>query len=245
MDNELYDLVYSGEIMPNAELSQVKRNLQQLFRLDADRVELLFSGRSITLKKNLTLDAAGKYRTAMKKAGARVDLVPVQVDKQELTPATPHTEKPAVPEKAAPGTATTWTSALGAQPAGAVPAARPTIDAPAFEVAEPGAALLNESEKPASQPVQVDISHLDVKENVGNLVSADEIVHSPPVEVGSLGAELLPPGSDLLKPEERRQTSPLDIDLSGYDLAPPGTTLGPEKEDPPAPPSVDHIQLLE
>ena len=243
MDNERYDLVFSGEVMPNADLSQVKKNLQQLFRLDAGKVELLFSGRSITLKKNLALDAAGKYRTAMKKAGARVDLVQVQASEQAPASVTTVAGKPATLHKPAPDNATAWTSEPGAQPTGAS-APRPVIEAPAFDVAEPGAPLLSESEKPDRQPVQVDISHLEVKESVGNLVSADEIAHSQPVEVGNLSAELLPPGSDLLKPEERRQASHLDIDLSGFDLAPPGARLGPEKENPPEPPSVDHIELL-
>lgn len=243
MDSEFYDLVFSGEIMPNTELSQVKKNLQQLFRLDADKVELLFSGRSITLKKNLSLDAAGKYRTAMKKAGARVDLVEVRAVEQAAA-AVDHP----VGERVAPGEmesqgGESWTSEPGAQPAKAA-TARQIIKAPDFDIAEPGALLLEESEKPDRQAVQVDISHLDIRDSSGNLVSADEIKRPSPIEVGSLDVELLPAGSDLLKPDERRQEAKREIDLSDYDLAPPGANLSTEKKETPDPPSVDHIQLL-
>ncbi|KTC37837.1 hypothetical protein AO269_14230 [Pseudomonas putida] len=58
----LYEIVFSGECVPGASLDQVKSNLATLFKADAQRIELLFSGRRLVLKNNLDAQAAEKYR---------------------------------------------------------------------------------------------------------------------------------------------------------------------------------------
>lgn len=74
-NSEKYDLVFSGQVVKGVDLAVAKKNIGQLFKLDAKKVEALFSGKKVVLKRGLNMDAAGKYRVAIKKAGALVELV--------------------------------------------------------------------------------------------------------------------------------------------------------------------------
>ena len=145
MNNERYDLIFSGELVPGFELTQVKKNLQQLFRLDENKINALFSGKSISLKKGVDADAANRYRVAMKKAGARVDSVLVK----EPAPAPAKPQPDAVPSRSTEiNDAETrnkdggFTTELGVQPV-SVQAPRLPIEAPDFGLSSPGAELLS------------------------------------------------------------------------------------------------------
>jgi|GEM_PF-1332993 len=75
MPSERFNLVFSGDLARGADLAQAKKNLGRLFKISDEKVEALFSGKAITLKKNLDFATANKYRTAIKNAGCRADLV--------------------------------------------------------------------------------------------------------------------------------------------------------------------------
>lgn len=247
METDKYDLIFTGELVPGKNLAEVKRNLQALFRIDETKVELLFSGRDTVLKKGLDAEAANKYRVAIKKAGARIQLAP-----SASAAGSPPAPASAPPEKASrlpvaevreePAAEQSIATELGAQPA-KPPQPRPDIQAPDLPLAEPGADLLRAEERVVVSPLQVDLSGLSVAPQEGNLVRSDELSRPAPVAVDVPDYDVAPPGSDVLKPEERAQPVALDLDLSGLDLADPGSRLAPEK--PPAPPSpnVDHIKL--
>lgn len=240
MNEERYDLMFSGELVPGFELAQVKQNLQQLFRLDESKINALFSGKAIPLKKGVDADAANKYRVAMKKAGARVDLVLVK----EPAPA-PAKPAPAMapPRSSAPDSNEGgFTTALGAQP---LPAKtpRPTIDAPNFGLSAPGADLLAPNERSSVEPLDLDLSHLTVAPQQGDLLSDDERAILPGIAVTVPDLDVAAVGSDMLKPEERRSVEPVKLDLSHLSLAKAGERLGPASPPAPAPPNVDHLKL--
>ena len=67
----LYEIAFSGQLLPGAKLEQVEANLTRLFQADAQRIALLFSGRRIVIKQNLDFAAVEKYRQAMERAGAQ------------------------------------------------------------------------------------------------------------------------------------------------------------------------------
>jgi len=96
-DQEIFDLVFKGELVKGAELGTVKSNIGKLFKMAPEKVEALFSGKAITLKKGLDFDAANRYRVAIKKAGARVDLVEKKAPVQSAAPASvaPPVQRPA------------------------------------------------------------------------------------------------------------------------------------------------------
>lgn len=240
MDQELYDLVFSGQLVAGQDVNQVKRNIQLLFRIDGDKVDVLFSGKAITLKKALGADAANKYRVAMKKAGALVNLIPVAgsiastgvVGERDLQAS----QKSLIPAS--------YSTALGATPS-APPQPRPQIDAPDFSVAAVGSNLVSDSEKRQVKPVEVDISGLSIAAPGGHLVDKDELPVASSAAVNVPDLSVAPVGADVLKPEERTRVAAAQIDISQLSASVPGERLSPEAKAAPPAPNVDHIKLVD
>lgn len=67
-----YDIFFRGESLANHELSAVKQRFIKLFKLDADKAEQFFSGKVITLRKNLDKTATIKFKRALEHIGAKV-----------------------------------------------------------------------------------------------------------------------------------------------------------------------------
>ena len=71
---DFYEIVFSGDLVPDVSLEQVKANLARLFQASDEQVERLLSGRRLVLKDNLDAASAEKYRMALARAGARVQV---------------------------------------------------------------------------------------------------------------------------------------------------------------------------
>lgn len=67
-----YKIVFNGELMPDFNLETAKENLARLFKSDTSRINTLFSGNTIDLKRDLSEHEADQYLTALQRAGARV-----------------------------------------------------------------------------------------------------------------------------------------------------------------------------
>lgn len=72
MTDARYKIVFTGELMPDVAADSVKDNLARLFRSDRSKIEALFSGAAVALKRDLTEADADKYMAALQQAGARV-----------------------------------------------------------------------------------------------------------------------------------------------------------------------------
>lgn len=243
MSEERFDLVFSGELVAGFEAVQVKKNIQALFRIDEAKINVLFSGKAVPLKKGLDADTANKYRVAMKKAGARVDVVL----NRDIAPA-PKPTPIASTATASPGPAVVanqnprFSTALGAQPAAAATPRAP-ISAPDFGVAAPGSGLLKPEERRKVAVQAVDISHLSVVPQQGNLLRDDELDPLPDITVTVPNLDVAAVGSDLLLPEERLAPEPVAVDISRLTLGKVGERLAPPSPRAPPPPNVDHIKL--
>ncbi|NWA23679.1 hypothetical protein HX882_01595 [Pseudomonas gingeri] len=139
---KLYEIVFSGESLPGASPDQVRSNLARLFQADAQRIELLFSGRRLVLKSNLDGAAAEKYRATIERAGALVTVVEMPVEEIEMT-------------------------ALASVPGGAPVAPRDAymaafsgVDAPDFGIAEVGSDM--QDAKPEPVALALDLSAFSV-----------------------------------------------------------------------------------
>ena len=82
-----YKLIFQGQIIDSASLDsssleQRKNNILRLFNAGAEKAGILFSGKPIVIKKNLDADAAKKYISVLKKAGALVRAEKIQVIEQ-------------------------------------------------------------------------------------------------------------------------------------------------------------------
>lgn len=252
MSQEKFDLVFSGELVPGFALPQVKKNIQLLFRIDEAKTEALFSGRAIHLKKGLDAETANKYRVAIKKAGARVSIVESEEAPLPAQPAVPvtatRTPSSKVPTPPPAGGASvspsgaTLTTELGAQPL-SPPGPHREIEAPAFDLASPGADILPADYKRPLAAVDVDTSALSVTPQGGYLVRPEELARPDAMPVSVPEIEVAPVGSDVLTAEERPKTHVVEVDVSGLSIAQPGERLGPPSKEAPAPPNVDHIKL--
>ncbi len=72
MTDVRYKIVFDGELMPGASTDTVKDNLARLFKSDRSKIDSLFGGRPVALKRDLDSVEADKYLAALQQAGARV-----------------------------------------------------------------------------------------------------------------------------------------------------------------------------
>ncbi|MCW3150231.1 hypothetical protein N8H22_16625 [Stutzerimonas stutzeri] len=158
----LYEIAFSGQLLPGARLEQVEANLTKLFQADAQRIALLFSGRRVVIKQNLDFAAVEKYRQAMERAGAQVEVKPMPVDVEEIELAPP-------PAVEAPATATapldsgnssTTPGALKVAPRDEYMAAFVDVEAPDFGIAPVGVDLQDARPEPVAP--RVDLSQFSL-----------------------------------------------------------------------------------
>ena len=70
MGDDLFEVAFSGGITDGADPAQVKANIGKMFKADAAKLNQLFSGNRVVIKKNIDQQTAMKYQAAMNKAGA-------------------------------------------------------------------------------------------------------------------------------------------------------------------------------
>jgi hypothetical protein len=203
---ETYRLVFRGEVLEGQHRAVVKRRLSELLHLDDARVEKLFSGKPVLLKRGVDRDTAARYQAQFKQAGGRL-----RVQAEEAVPAE-GASPPSAPARTAdtapnetrqprrPGAnrdidAPEFTVLTAYFPPPSEP--RAEIAAPDYGVAEVGANLLEPA--PTAPPVVVDVD-FELAE-----VGADLLVDPPEpvtVELGTLDFELAEPGADLAPTRE-------------------------------------------
>lgn len=181
-DEARYNIVFRGELVSGADPDQVRRNLAQLFKMELERVEKLFAGKPVVLKKEADQATAMKMRAALKKAGAECEMKPVDGEEApaQPQPSTPEggSDTTAAPEpQASDSGATTGEAQPEATPAssgaGVAMEDKPenletvgtirtggTGFSSEFEVAPVGAEL--EQADSDEEPVNPDISHLSL-----------------------------------------------------------------------------------
>jgi hypothetical protein len=145
----LYEIVFSGQLVPGAQLERVQANLGKLFHSDAQQLQLLFSGRRLVLKNNLDVEAAEKYRSTLERAGAQVEVL----------------EMPS-PE-ADPDALASQPGRLQVTPRDVYMAAFVAVDAPDLEVCEVGTDM--QDPKPAPVAPALDLSQLSLAPVGGEL----------------------------------------------------------------------------
>lgn len=247
---ELFDIVFRGDILPKQQLSQVKQRMAQLFKVDLNKVNSLFTGGAVVLKRNLDRATAEKYVTVLNKAGADV-----QIRKVEPKP----TQKTGGAKQAASVTAPankpkTLQERLGSQETAApntkehthkVSATLPSgTGDTAISLADAGSDVLRPDERAPVVTSHVDVSQLSIRPAEGTLLDADEYRNVPDMDVDLSALELGELGSDLLRDTEKKTVPNRHFDLSGIDLSAPGSDLGAmKKQDPPQPPDTSHLHI--
>ena len=167
MSDARFHIVFSGKLVGGADLATVKSNLGRLFKMDSARVEKLFSGQPVVIKKDADQPTAMKFRALMKQAGAEGEIRPVSGGVQARAPAQPAAAPSAAPAPA-PATessASAESTSLGEQNSGDLETVGTirtggTGFSGAFSVADVGEDMDNSEHAPA--PPAPDVSHLSI-----------------------------------------------------------------------------------
>lgn len=264
MTESLFDIIFRGDILPGHQLLQVKSQLAKLFKADEQKINALFAGGAVALKRNLELAAAEKYQAVLRKAGADVQVAAAGTVKT----ATPGARKVASQRRGDPAAAAPkmtlqqrLEAAAGSELESAAEnepavASAPTIAEATETTADDhsraegelglspvGSDLLNQSERREFTAVSVDTSYMSLREPEGNLLDDDEITRVDAVEVDA-DFELAEVGADILRDSEKRVLPEARVIVPEVDLAPAGSDLGqiPPAE-PPPPPDTSKISV--
>ncbi|MDH5484365.1 MAG: hypothetical protein OEY43_03935 [Gammaproteobacteria bacterium] len=80
MGEDTFEVAFSGEMLDGTDPEQVKANVARIFKADAAKLEHLFSGKRVVIKKNISEEMATKYQLALKNAGAICEVKDLAVD---------------------------------------------------------------------------------------------------------------------------------------------------------------------
>ncbi|GEM_PF-1223263 len=269
MDQPLYDIYFSGQLIEGTSPESARAKLAELFKSSPDTIARIFNGKAQALKRGVNRADALTYKAAFHRAGLIVNVKAQQSTvPKTLTVSAQQTE---IPTASSPATS-------NQAPTGQAPTTHPdhqiTSTARAgnpehgdWSVAPSGSNVLKEHErkKPVSRDIDTsaiqmvsvffepqaaitetvaapDVRHLSVAP-VGEDILVDK--HNPsiqqPVDIHDL--TLAPVGSVI---EILAETNtPLDPDTSYLSLAETGANLleGQRHNPPPPAPAVDHLSI--
>ena len=203
MSDQQFAVVFKGKLVKGADPAQVRVNLAKLLKADAKRIEAMFSGKTIVVKKSVDEDTAKHYIAVLAKAGAVAAIVDTMAKTQAVS-------KPAVaakPEQNGPVAAQPVAPARAPAAVDETPRTPPqAIDA---TMAEPGVILVEPQHVEAPH---IDTAHLDMAE-VGADLAEYQKVDEPEFDLSAFTLD--PPGVILVEPEK---ITPPDFDTSDLSL---------------------------
>lgn len=259
MSDQQFDIIFRGDIVLGHQIADVKQRLVQLFKSDAAKIDTLFTGAAVPLKRDLDKTTAEKYQSVLLKAGAQVDVCiagsvniapkrPLRsvegADRKNLTSA--------AGEAAEPKRAMTLKERLDAAEAEqkkeqeALDAIEAESDPSGLSLAPVGSDVLKPEERPTVEQVVIDTAGLSLKAAGGNLLEDNE--KDAPLELAFDFSELdlAAIGEDLLREHEKMALPEVEVIVSDIDLAPVGSDLGQiTKAPPPSAPDTSRLSLSE
>ena len=157
MSDQQFEVLFRGDIVPGQAVAEVKERLASLFKLEAAQVEQLFSGRPMTIRRNLDEISAKKYQQALLNIGAVAEL---RQAKSEVAPAA-QAATSTDPASVADGLSLAPTGSDVLRPDERCHNEVTEIDVSALSLAPGGGDILHDDEKRAIDVKQVDTSHLE------------------------------------------------------------------------------------
>ena len=227
MTDQQYNLVFRGDIAAGHKLAEVKQRLANLFKTPPEKIEKLFSGRPVAIKKGLAGADAERYLQALTAAGA-------VVEKVANTATKPAPAKPSLAERLGQIEDEAPQEAAPAQQLEAKPVSNPE-PAPASEPETPAEVeIVLQAVAPsvAEDAVAPSAPGLSLRPMTGHLLDDVEKVYMEPAEVDVSGLSLAEAKGDLLTPEEKPVYQELDLNVD-FELAPVGSYLSEVTDDIP------------
>ncbi len=222
-----YKLIYRGEVQEGQHAAVVKKRLGKLLKLEGDRLEMLFTGKAVVLKKSVDEATAARFQAAFKKSGAVLRVARNAGDgvATATTEAGPSDEFELLP---------VGSDLLAEAERTAVPERE--VDTSHIKLA---GAVFSTRDEPLHEDVGPDVSHIDIAEPGVRLGPEVEAPDAPVLDVNFDLADI---GVDL-GPVDTTEPRPPEI-AADFELAEPGARIGPEQTaEQPTAPDTSHIQL--
>ena len=231
----MYKLIYAGEVLEGQHPAVVRKRLATLLKLDDARMDVLFSGKPVVVKKSADDALKARYLTAFEKAGAQLRVQAVTSTPEQNAPQE-NTQK-STPET--PAGASSEPAAQASAPAADVPPGQPSAELSALPV---GADILSDAERTEFVPAEIATDHIKLQGAVFAVEDEAQAVSGPNVDHLSL-AEVGEPLGDLGSQSTYAQDVELDLDIQ-FDLAEVGADMGvADTSAPPPAPDTSHITL--
>ena len=240
--SERYRLVFTGEVADGQHPAVVKKRLATVLKLDEARMDALFSGKSVVVKKAVDKKTAARYQQMFQQTGARLRVLAIEEERvspghQQNPTSSPSAESGQ--ERAAPGV---------------------------IQMLPAGSDVLTENERMVVTPAQIDTNHLSDQGGGFSThepevpVDVPDVDHMTLAELGviidnsdeasvvvEIGVEfdLAEVGTRLLEEHATDDlTSP--VQHLDFDLADVGADMDTgEKAPAPSPPDTSHIELAD
>jgi hypothetical protein len=223
MSEQQYDIIFRGDIVFGHQLSDVKLRLQQLFKADAAKIDMLFTGKPVPLKKNLDLVSAQKYRDALIKAGAQVELSATAIVNSPASQSSSSQSSSNSPDLARKPSTSVETEKAQTSSANEGPKKN-------WSLAPTGADILQGAERKVFVPKNVDTSAITLRPEGGNLVDAAEQYQAVATVIVVPNYGLAEVGADLIREDEKQRLPIPDIDIGDWDIAELGADMINEDE---------------
>lgn len=153
MSFETYDVYFSGKLLKGQDRELVQKKLGAVFKLEGARLQQLFSGRPVAIKKGVDMDQAVRYRVAFREAGALVDICPAGTTPPSAAPSPSAARERDEPSPFTLSAANSYDLSdciLPVEP-------QPIPDIDSITLDKPGVIL---DETPAPEPPEIDIEWL-------------------------------------------------------------------------------------
>ncbi len=235
MSQNTFEVVFSGKLVEGAAPEKVKAHVAALFKVEVGKVERLFSGATVSIKKGVDEQTAKKYQMALYKAGAICQVVnraaPAVAAEPKSPAADPATRsKPAATPQAV--TASDSAAEVGLQKSVVKAPPQGLGELGSVSIDAPGTTLVEHQE--VAEP-QIDTASLSM-DPVGVELSEHEEVAEPQVDISGLSM-----GDEGEAIGEETPFEALEVDVSAMSMDDPGVTLVEHKEEPE--PEIDTSRL--
>ena len=219
MADPKYDIYFRGEILAGADEANVKAAVAKIFKADAAKLAVLFSGKVNSIKKAVDKTTAAKYQQAFKQAGAKLVIT---LAKEEQVSIAVNSSK-----------ATTQPSIVNKQES--------MNSEGNWDVLPTGSDLLKPDERRNIPDADIDTSGIKVVSPFAEVEVVEKVVPPAPntshITVADVGEDM--------NPERAAPVADLELDLSSFTVAEPGAELTDKKEkSAPLAPDTSHIKLV-
>lgn len=242
-DNQKLDVRFTGQVAEGFLLGDVKSKAAKLFNIDDKKIDAIFKGRMVSLKRNLNEEAAKKYQKILTQIGMVVVLQPTQektpeqkiealaeksaenntkkrVEKREesITASAKKEELKANHENAS---SSEWDiDEVGVMLVAPAPEINPSVNTPTYSLADQTGNILNPEEVKTGEKkiIEPNVSHITIND-VGEFLlteSEREPFEAAVVDVGHLSVNAV--GEDLLASHEKKENIKNHVDTSAIQL---------------------------